>query len=204
MMFKQISRFKKGIPILVMSILLGIQIGLSAKTVLGIQKRFYITQKIDSAPPIIDGKLTEKIWQNVKWEGNFIQIIPEEGKKSSEKTRFKIIYDNRYLYIAIRADDRTPDKIIRRLDRHDSHDGDWVAVNIDSYHDLSTAFCFTVNAAGVRADKLISNNGDKHDGSWDPIWQAKTSIDEQGWLAELRIPLDQLRFSNADKMTWGL
>ncbi|MEC8537066.1 MAG: DUF5916 domain-containing protein, partial [Bacteroidota bacterium] len=70
--------------------------------------------------------------------------------------------------------------------------------------DLRTAFLFTVTAAGVRGDEIISNNGDDFDDSWNPIWSAKAQITKNGWSAEMKIPFSQLRFGNANEQLWGL
>src|SRR6185436_6663987 len=42
------------------------------------------------------------------------------------------------------------------------------------------------------------------DASWDPVWVAKTRIDSLGWVAEMRIPFSQLRFSAKDVRVWGI
>jgi hypothetical protein len=42
------------------------------------------------------------------------------------------------------------------------------------------------------------------DPSWDPIWEAATSIDSLGWIAEIRIPFAQLRFPRDVAQTWGM
>ncbi len=83
-------------------------------------------------------------------------------------------------------------------------EGDWVGVFIDSYHDKRTAFGFIVTAAGVKADLLESDNGGNEDESWNPIWYTKTNIDAEGWTAELRIPLSQLKFGKAPEQVWGM
>ena len=36
------------------------------------------------------------------------------------------------------------------------------------------------------------------------MWRARTSTDEQGWMAELWIPFSQLRFTNRGAQIWGL
>ena len=82
--------------------------------------------------------------------------------------------------------------------------GDWVEINIDSYNDKRTAFSFNLSASGVKGDEYISNNGDNWDTNWDPIWYAKTNIDELGWTAEMRIPLSQLSFADKPQHVWGI
>ena len=63
------------------------------------------------APPVIDGKLDDPAWDLVDWGGDFIQRQPEDGAAPSQDTKFKILYDAKYLYIGIRAFDLEPNKI---------------------------------------------------------------------------------------------
>jgi len=168
------------------------------------ERKIYTTKPVNPNPPTIDGKMDDQCWHEVDWGKNFIQRMPHEGEDPSQKTAFKILYDRNNLYIAIRAYDSEPEKIAKHMCRRDIFKGDWVEVNIDSHHDLRTAFSFTVNAAGVKGDQTITNNGDNWDSSWDPIWFVKTSIDSEGWIAEMRIPLSQLRFREKKNHIWGL
>ena len=168
-------------------------------------KKTYFTQGIEpEATPVIDGILNETVWDLVEWGGDYIEFQPDENTDPSVETKFKILYDPKNLYIAFRCYDPEPDKIERRLSRRDGFAGDWVEVNIDSYHDRRTAFSFSITAAGVKGDEFVSNNGNNWDSSWNPIWYAKTQIDEEGWTAEIRIPLSQLKFSDAPEQVWGL
>ncbi|MEL6974650.1 MAG: DUF5916 domain-containing protein, partial [Bacteroidota bacterium] len=170
-----------------------------------VPKKIYVTQAIGGEePPAIDGELNDLAWNLVDWTGDYIELRPDENTPPSYQTKFKIVYDSKFLYIGVRCYDAEPDQIVRRLSRRDGFDGDWVEFNIDSYHDKRTAFSFTVTAAGVKGDEFISNNGNNWDGSWNPIWYTKTRVDDEGWTAELKIPLSQLKFSGADDQVWGL
>lgn len=168
-----------------------------------VEKRTYTTKRVTKAP-VIDGKIDDATWSAVAWDGDFTQWQPDEGKKPTQKTKFKIIYDDKNLYIAVRCYDTDPSKIVKRLSRRDGFDGDWVEINLDSYHDLRTGFSFTITSAGVKGDEAISNNGSSWDRSWNPIWYAKVAIDEEGWTAEMKIPFSQLRFSDKPEHVWGL
>ncbi len=170
---------------------------------LNAQKQIYNTSRIISDPPVLDGIIDEDAWDIVEWSGDFTQITPYENRPPSQQTRFKILYDENNLYVAIRCFDSAPDSIEKRLSRRDGFEGDWAEINIDSYHDLRTAFSFTITAAGVKGDEAITNDNN-WDSSWDPIWYVKTSIDALGWTAEMRIPLTQLRFGKQDEYVWGL
>ncbi|MEN8123853.1 MAG: DUF5916 domain-containing protein [Bacteroidota bacterium] len=170
-----------------------------------IPKRIYTTQSIGTAKaPVINGFIEEDIWDIVDWQGDFIEYKPDENTQPSQQTKFKILYDDKNLYIAFKVLDDEPDKIVKRLSRRDGFEGDYMEIHFDSYHDLRTAFSFTVTAAGVKADEAISENGENFDESWNPIWYTKTNIDTKGWTAELKIPLSQLRFGKAEEQIWGL
>jgi hypothetical protein len=167
-------------------------------------KKTYTTQKITSEPPRIDGLIDDEAWNTVEWSGDFVQVEPYENKAPSQQTKFKILYDDNNLYIAIKALDSAPDSIVQRMSRRDGFEGDWLEVNIDSYHDLLTGFSFNVSAAGVKGDEAITNDGNNWDSNWDPIWYVKTSIDKEGWVAEMQIPFSQIRFSKKNEYVWGL
>ena len=170
-----------------------------------IEKRNHTAISIlNEEKPAIDGHLDDKIWQKGTWETDFIQRQPNENAPPSEQTAFKILFDTRYLYIGIRMYDQTPASINQRMSRRDGFEGDWVEVILDGNEDLRSAFSLTVTAAGVRGDKIISMNGANEDIFWNPIWSAKTNIDEQGWTAEMKIPFSQLRFGKLKSKTWGL
>jgi hypothetical protein len=168
------------------------------------EKKIYITNNINPHPPVIDGKLDDPVWEKVEWGDDFIQRSPYEGKEPSQRTTFKILYDDRNIYIAVRAFDKEPERIERRMSRRDDLEGDSVEIHLDSYFDHRTAFGFMVNAAGVKGDFVISSDGDNWDDTWDPIWYVETDTDELGWTAEMRIPLSQLRFGKKVNQIWGL
>lgn len=153
---------------------------------------------------ILDGKLDDEAWSQVEWGGDFVGHRPDFNVEPAQQTKFKILYDAKFLYVGIRALDNEPDKIVKRMSRRDGFDGDFVEINIDSYNDKRTAFSFTASVSGVKGDEYVSNNGNDWDSTWDPIWYLRTSVDDQGWVAEFKIPLSQLRFANKENHIWGI
>ena len=169
-----------------------------------IPKRVYTTKSIaGKTAPTIDGKLDDAIWNEVEWTSDYVEFQPDVGTPPTEQTKMKILYDDKNLYVAYRCYQADPSTIEKRMGRRDDFPGDWVEINIDSYNDDRTAFSFTISASGVKGDEFVSNNGN-FDGSWNPIWYTDTNIDDEGWTAEIRIPLSQLRFGNAEEQVWGL
>lgn len=169
-----------------------------------VEKKQYVTQRLSNTSIHLDGIPDEPAWDAVPWGGDFIVFEPNEGGRPSQQTNFKILYDEKYLYIAYRCLDTAPDSIVQRMGRRDEFPGDWVEVNIDSYHDLRTAFSFTLSVSGVRNDEFVSSNGNNWDASWNPIWFAKTHVDSNGWTGEIKIPFSQLRYGDDDEKVWGI
>lgn len=169
-----------------------------------IPKKRYDTKRLEGAAIILDGIPNEKAWKFIDWGGDFTQWQPNEGKAPSQPTQFKILYDNKFLYVAYNCIDSTPRLIEKRMGRRDAFPGDFVEINIDSYHDQRTGFSFTISVSGVRGDEFISNNGSNWDANWNPIWFAKTAVNKHGWTAEIKIPLSQLRYGNEKEKVWGI
>ncbi|MFM2394999.1 MAG: hypothetical protein RLZZ546_2982, partial [Bacteroidota bacterium] len=169
-----------------------------------ITKKVYLTRHTESLPVKLDGKIDEAAWDKVEWSGGFIVYQPNEGAQPSQQTFIKIIYDDKYLYFAAKCMDSAIDSLEKRMSRRDEFPGDWIEINIDSYHDLRTAFSFNIAASGVRGDEFVSNNGGNWDASWNPIYNVATSVDKQAWYAEAKIPFSQLRFENSQSKIWGL
>ena len=173
-------------------------------TASGQARRQYHTQHMQDGTIKLDGIPDEEAWNKVEWSSDFTEREPDEGTEPSQETSVKILYDDKFLYLAYRAHDTAPDSIEARLSRRDGFPGDWVEVNIDSYHDLRTGFSFTLSVSGVRGDEFISNDGNNWDTNWNPVWDAATHIDSLGWTAEARIPFSQLRYGNQSDPVWGI
>ncbi len=170
------------------------------------QEKVYFTKRFVSESPVIDGIIDDTAWDEVDWGGNYIQQSPNLGMETMFDTRFKIIYDDNFIYAALRAFDNEPDRIVDRLTRRDDnvHESELLEIVFDSFGDNRTGYHFAVNAAGVKRDIFWSEYGSVMDESWDPIYDAKVSIDSLGWSAEFRIPFTQLRFEDNDEKDWGL
>lgn len=166
------------------------------------QPKSYTAQRAEKTPRI-DGQLADDCWRDANWAGGFVQYEPLPDAAPSQQTLYAILYDDNNLYVAIKALDSEPDKIVNRISRRDDVDGDWVGVAIDSYEDKMTSFEFTLSASGTKGDLRRSESSGEDD-TWDPIWEAKTSLQPEGWYAEIRIPYSQLRFGKKTAYRWGL
>ncbi len=158
--------------------------------------------------PTIDGLLTDDVWSLAEPITNFLQLDPDNLAPATEATEARILYDNDNIYVAIRAYDSEPEKIVARLARRDSwmeaaeSSADWVGVLFDSRNDDRTAFVFNVNAAGVKIDAYIYND-ENFDLSWDGVWDVAVRIDTEGWSAEFELPFSLFRFNAGGNHDWG-
>ena len=153
--------------------------------------------------PVIDGVDDDAVWQKATVISDFKQWQPTEGKEPRFRTEAKVAYDAGNLYVFVRAFDPHPDSIIRILERRDTQTpSDMIWLFVDSFHDRRTGYEFGVNAAGVKIDQAIYDDGNE-DMAWDGVWDVATRIDSLGWTAEFRIPLSQLRYGTAKDHIFG-
>ena len=158
-----------------------------------------------AGPIAVDGKLDEAAWQNAQPITDFKQYDPHEGQPGTERTEVRFLFDDDALYIGAMMYDKlgatgVTSTVVRRDNNFNS---DFFEFVIDSYHDhLSRAFFF-INPAGSRQDQLGIGTS-CCDGGWDPVYDVGTRITNEGWVAEVRIPFNQLRFSSNPSQTWGL
>src|SRR5512146_907470 len=138
-------------------------------------------------PPVIDGADDDSVWRVAPPITGFREWRPAEGKEPRFRTEAKVAYDAANLYVFVRAFDPHSDMI-------------WLF--IDSYRDRRTGYEFGVNAAGVKMDQAIYDDG-REDAAWDGVWDVATRIDSLGWTAEYRIPLSQMRYSTDRAHTFG-
>ena len=151
-----------------------------------------------TGPMVLDGKLSEPVWEQAATITEFVQREPAEGSAPNQLTEARIAFDADALYVGVRAHDAHADEIVGILTRRDQRSpSDWIRVVIDSYYDRRSAFEFGVNPVGVKTDRYYFNDGNSDD-SWDAVWDVQVARDSEGWTAEFRIPFSQLRFNNIE------
>src|SRR5437667_45828 len=154
-------------------------------------------------PVVIDGRDDDPVWRLAPAITQFREFQPKEDGDPRYATEAKVAYDDRNLYVFIRAFDPHPDSILKLLARRDVRAAtDQLKIMIDSYHDRRNGFEFAVNPAGVKRDYAIYNDNQEDD-AWDAVWDVATQVDSLGWTAEFRIPLSQLRYVPRGTNTFG-
>jgi hypothetical protein len=159
----------------------------------------------------IDGQLTEAAWAKAPTATNFITYSPSMGKNSDYTTKVKTVYNDKAIYFGAFLKDK-PDSIIAGLSKRDEQnvnaDRFWVTLN--PFNDGKNIFKFIVTAANVQSDVKISpanenkGYGEPGDAAWDAVWKSSVSIVDSGWVVEMEIPYDAIRFPKKEIQKWGI
>ncbi|NKB88971.1 MAG: hypothetical protein GKS06_12200 [Acidobacteria bacterium] len=153
----------------------------------------------------LDGLVTEEAWNSAESVTEFTMLEPTEGIAPTLGTRVRILAGSRYLVIGIECEDPTPGAIVSYSKARDSsmQREDHVKLVLDTFLDGRSGYVFAVNPTGARYDALVSDRGERENSNWDEIWEAATIVHDEGWSAELRVPIRSLRFNPA-LTEWGL
>jgi hypothetical protein len=154
----------------------------------------------------VNGRLDEPVWKQAPAIDTFVQKEPTEGATPSEQMEVRFVYDADALYVGARMYKQPGLPIQAPMGRRDrGEQSEHILVAIDTFLDHRTAYVFGVTAGGVRIDRYHAIDDETtYDEGFDPVWQATTTVDEQGWTAELWIPFSQLRFNPQERLVWGL
>jgi Domain of unknown function (DUF5916) len=154
----------------------------------------------------LDGQLDDSVWEHVPAIVDFVQKEPIENAAPTEPMDIRLAYDSSALYVGARMHKTPGSPIQAPLGRRDRlEQAESLLVALDTFLDQRTAYVFGVTASGVRIDRFHPEDNESiFDEGFNPVWEARTSVDELGWTAELWIPFSQLRFTGAVEQVWGL
>ncbi|MDT0622818.1 DUF5916 domain-containing protein [Croceitalea vernalis] len=150
----------------------------------------------------IDGILDESVWEKAESAKDFHQYFPSDSVMAIQQTDIKMLYDNKTLYIAIKANAEGRDFLTNSLQRDFRGGGiDQISLVFDTFNDGTNAFLFGINPFGVRREALISGGGITRNGfttSWDVKWRGESKIYDNHFIAEMAIPLTSFKFKEGE------
>nr|MCH9659556.1 carbohydrate binding family 9 domain-containing protein [Bacteroidota bacterium] len=155
--------------------------------------------------PKIDGVLDDAIWSEAEKALDFTQFRPDQGVKDTLgiKTHVQMTFDDDAIYVGARLYDN-PDLIAKQLSSRDNFgNSDFFGFIVNPNNDAQNDTEFFVFASGTQAD-AIANPSVGEDFGWNAVWSSAVSIDEEGWVVEIKIPYRCLRFDNKNVETWGI
>ncbi|MDX2305984.1 MAG: carbohydrate binding family 9 domain-containing protein [Microscillaceae bacterium] len=155
----------------------------------------------------VDGILNDSEWSLAENSPQFIQIEPFQGNSPNHQTEVKVLYNRRFLYFGIILHDSLGKKALRATDfKRDFNfrQHDIVALSFDGFNDQRNAMMLATNPYGVQRD-LLSFDDLYYDTDWDGLWRVRTSRSDSGWVAEIAIPWETLRYRKTEDslQSWG-
>lgn len=155
----------------------------------------------------VDGFLKETYWNQVAPVSDFTEIEPFQGEKPHFSTEVKVLYNRKYLYFGIFSRDSLGKKAIRATDfKRDFNirQHDQINLVFDGFNDRRNAMSFAANPYGVQLDQLVFDDT-YYDIDWDGLWRVRTSRTDSGWVAEIAIPWQTLRYPKSTDtiQEWG-
>ena len=160
-------------------------------------------------PPKIDGIINDSQWNGLEPATEFERWMPNNGQKEREgyESFIYLGYDDTGIYIAGKFNDPNPSLIPLEFSQRDdiwevNADSFWLSINTndDNLNDQG----FQVTSAGTLGDTYTSGEFSEDDWNFDTVFEAKVSIDENGWNMEMKIPYSALRFPSSDIQSWGI
>jgi len=152
----------------------------------------------------LDGVLSEPLWTTVDSISNLTMIEPEEGGVPEGRTVVRVLVTPADIIIGVRCYDPDPRAIVSYTKARDIEldEEDHIVLILDTFQDGRSGYVFAVNPDGARFDGLVSAEGEDVNSNWDTVWEARTSRDDQGWSAEVRIPIRSISFKQG-LTSWG-
>ena len=150
--------------------------------------------------PVIDGDISDHVWERAKPIDEFYQLEPQEGVAPQEHTVVRVLYDENNLYFSIKADDPSP--VTARIKQRDGaiDSDDFVRIYLDPDMTRRNGYIFEINPLGARREGLIQNNTDVIY-QWNTIWSTKARTTPSGWTAEVAIPFRSISYGS--RSDWG-
>ncbi len=155
-------------------------------------------------PPRIDGVLGETEWGDPVVADDWLSYNPLHGDRVPQQTTVWVSYDADALYFAFKCDDQEPGGIKTSITRRDNiWQDDWIGLSLDALGTGQQAYHMMVNASGVQADMLQSAAGGE-DSAPDWIWDSAGRVTDSGYVVEIRLPLQSIRFGGGLNTRMGI
>lgn len=151
-----------------------------------------------ATPITVDGVMNDEAWRGIQ-ALPLTMYTPVFRGEPTERTEIRVAYDDDSFYAGGWFYDSDPKGIrINSLYRDRWNGDDTLAIYIDAFNDNQNAKWFGITPAGMRFDQLVSDDGNTMNENWDSFWTAKTTMTDEGWFVEVRIPLSSIGFQVDD------
>lgn len=161
-----------------------------------------------NTPPVIDGDVNDKVWDNAAWTDVFEDIEGDLKPKPYYATRAKMLWDDNYLYIAAALEEKHVWSYLDKRDQIVFYDNDF-EVFLDPNNDTHRYFEYEINALNTIFDLFLPKPYRAGSGaliSWDSN-RLKHAVkvlgtlnnpndEDRGWTVEMAIPFADVTIGN--------
>ena len=179
------------------------------------REKYQIHVQRTTGPLNLDGVLDDEAWKRALVIDDFTQQEPSNGQPASERTEVRVLYDASHLYIAVHAFDGEASSVIATEMRRDSPrilDEDHFEIILDTFRDSRSGYMFVINPLGAKLEQQVFEEGGGNargsasnvNRDWNGVWDAAARRTNDGWIAEIAIPMVTLRSPDVDVQTWGI
>jgi len=156
-----------------------------------------------SRPPVIDGQLTDDIWQRP------ISRLYNSDSSQIDSAYFYFAYDKSNLYVAVHCREPRMDSLVAAITERDGaiYGEDCIGFFFQPDYHKDTVYQIYFSPLGTVFDQKISQTTTGYydgDRSWNGSYDVKTTRSKDGWNVEARIPLAQFGISAKSGDSWGL
>lgn len=174
-----------------------------------------VRKNLEASPvknaPVIDGILSEEIWNNLNPATDFTLMWPETRHGNKIPVEFNttayVGYDHNAIYIGAILNQPNPDKMPKQFSQRDdiwNVNAETFFVTLNTYNDDLNFFGFQITSAGTVGDVYSSGPIGPDDFLYDTVFDAKVHYNSDSWSLEMAIPYSALRFPEKEVQLWGL
>lgn len=148
-------------------------------------------------PPKIDGILNDESWKHAVPLTNFVQYDPFQGREPTFQTVVYVLYDDEAIYFGAKMLDTSSDSVLMQLGNRDTDlNADDITFQFDPFSNNQDAYYFRVTSSNVQSEWR------KKDASYNAVWHSKTTVSEEAWCAEIKIPYSSIRIPPVSIHSW--
>jgi hypothetical protein len=150
---------------------------------------------------VLDGSLDDPGWAGAARATGFAENYPDIRTRPPVESEVLVTYDAENLYLGFVARDEPGEIRTRISDRDQMWQDDYFGILLDTYADASWAYFLFANPSGVQGDSRFAEAVGEDDG-FDIVFESEGRITDDGYVVEMAIPFESLRFPDRPEQTW--
>ena len=168
----------------------------------------YRLTKTDDSIIVLDGVLSKEEKENSIIVPIEFEQEPGDNVPSKLKTDVFVTYTDTYLYVGIKAfgDPRNIRGQVKPRDQVDYQNEDIIFLRFDPFGDSRLNYILGANAFASQLDLRVFNatsERDSYDGGFNAIYETKSSIVEDGYILEFKVPFSSLPYPKGINQVWN-